>query len=740
MLKLSLSKKRFICNLLILLILSLSFTVFVPTLVNSSTEYFKIMNIWNGKYLFEGSGQLKYGLPSEDDYTYQWELQEYNGNTKIKNRSTGNYINIKNQKSYVESTAISGSSISAEWKIEDYNNNKRIKSAWKQDKYINVEMSPGFAKCSAIQEAWVSAQWFFEKVGGVVDASITNEQNLPNELISPSANRGANVPYITYEAETAKTNGTVLGPNTKIGDPAGEASGHMAVNLDSTGEYVEWTVTAPCNALVVRYSMPDAPKGGGINSTLSIYKNGIQIQDLKVTSKYAWLYGEDAWSQTGLTQNPKDKYPRRIYDESSELLTKSFNTGDVIKIKKDLSDKAAYYDIDFIELENVSPISRPLNSISITEKGAVAGGPDCAAAIEAAISDAKAKGKIVWIPQGTFYHGRKISASNVTIKGAGMWYSKLYVIDNSRYTNNSNMGFNVDSNAKFYDFQIFGEGNQRNSGGSGFSGPFGTGSELHNIWVEHTNTGVWEGIDNSRSPGSNLIFEGCRFRDTYADGINMCNGTQNSVIKNCNTRNTGDDGIAIWSESEHTKRCSYNNYIINCTAQLPWRAAGIAVYGGKSNNVLNNKITDTMTYPGLTISSGFKAMPFAGVTTFMNNDLIRCGGAFWKNNAQYGAIWLNPSNSDFAGTINFIGNRIFDAVYSGVHIQSKNEKAITGTITFDDLEINGTGTYGILIDPDTSGNITFKNTKMTGIGKKPYLKNDSEKTFKIIKGEGNVGW
>ena len=43
----------------------------------------------------------------------------------------------------------------------------------------------------------------------------------------------------------------------------GEASGRDAVRLDR-GEHVDFTLTRDANAINVRYSIPDAPRGGGI--------------------------------------------------------------------------------------------------------------------------------------------------------------------------------------------------------------------------------------------------------------------------------------------------------------------------------------------------------------------------------------------------------------------------------------------------------------------------------------------
>ncbi|MEU5674186.1 discoidin domain-containing protein, partial [Micromonospora sp. NPDC047753] len=85
--------------------------------------------------------------------------------------------------------------------------------------------------------------------------------------------RGANMPYDMYEAEDGVVGGgaAVVGPNREIGDLAGEASGRRAVTLNSTGSYVEFTTRASTNTLVTRFSIPDAPGGGGINSTLNVY-------------------------------------------------------------------------------------------------------------------------------------------------------------------------------------------------------------------------------------------------------------------------------------------------------------------------------------------------------------------------------------------------------------------------------------------------------------------------------------
>ena len=127
---------------------------------------------------------------------------------------------------------------------------------------------------------------------------------------SARANIGADIPWRTYEAEDMKTTGTVLGPKYAPFLVETESSGQKCVKLATAGEYVEFTAQSPANTMVVRYSLPDAQGGGGINSTLSLYQNGKFIKRLPITSQYSWLYGRYPFSK-----KPSEGKPRNFYDE-----------------------------------------------------------------------------------------------------------------------------------------------------------------------------------------------------------------------------------------------------------------------------------------------------------------------------------------------------------------------------------------------------------------------------------------
>ena len=85
------------------------------------------------------------------------------------------------------------------------------------------------------------------------------------------------MPWETYQAEDMKTTGTVLGPRYDPFRVEAESSSQKCVKLASAGEYVEFTVKSPANAMVVRYSLPDALDGGGIGASLTLYQNGTLV-------------------------------------------------------------------------------------------------------------------------------------------------------------------------------------------------------------------------------------------------------------------------------------------------------------------------------------------------------------------------------------------------------------------------------------------------------------------------------
>ena len=268
--------------------------------------------------------------------------------------------------------------------------------------------------------------------------------------IDPSlvAGRGAQLGIVQQEAENATTNGTILPFDTSAYTLSGEASGRQAVQL-TPGQYVAFTLTQRANAVTIRYAIPDAPTGGGIDAplTVSVDHNGRENthpQTITLTSKYSWLYNQypftndpnagllhpDWWITEcscvpAFTTPPptitKPFRPMHFYDQQHLHLHNTSQAGDVVRLTVPADSNAAWTVIDLVDFQEIAgPAPQPQDSVSVTDFGADPSGiRDSADAFDLAIQAAKASGKTVYIPAGTFQVNRHIIDDDVTVEGAG---------------------------------------------------------------------------------------------------------------------------------------------------------------------------------------------------------------------------------------------------------------------------------------------------------------------------------
>jgi Pectate lyase superfamily protein/Divergent InlB B-repeat domain len=440
-------------------------------------------------------------------------------------------------------------------------------------------------------------------------------------LNSALALGGATVPWTTYEAENMTTSGTNLGPSYAGNNVASESSGRQCVQLNATGQFMQFSALSTATAIVVRYSVPDSTDGKGTDYTISLYKNGSFVAKLPMTSRYSWLYGSYPF-----TNNPSSGSPRNFYDEvrTNGL---SILPGDTVRLEKDITDTATSYVIDLVDLENApAAINQPGGSVSIKSSpyNAVGDGVnDDTTALQLCINGNTS----VYLPPGTYKITGSINLpSTRTIQGAGMWYTtlvgdtNLYATSSRRITLNGN-----GNNIHLSDLAVIGKLNYRNDNepNDGLGGSFGTGSTISNVWVEHTKTGAW--LVNS----SNLVVNNCRFRDTIADGCNLVVGMRSCIVTNCTARGTGDDCFPIWPATYMSQTFTPGlNIITHCTGQVPFLANGGAIYGGVSNRIEDCLFQDIPYDCGILISTTFPvgANTFSGTTVAQRCDLIRCGG------------------------------------------------------------------------------------------------------------------
>ena len=528
-----------------------------------------------------------------------------------------------------------------------------------------------------------------------------------NGLHAQSDQRGYyDAAYTRYEADKgtlSKAKATSMSFNQA--DLQSEASEQICVDLSSPKSHVEWKLEKEADGLVVRYSIPDSTEG-----ELEVFANNKLVGTLKLTSHYAWEY---LWNNG----NPNNSgvintNPKMRFDEVRMKLPAKIPAGGKLK----LVNKSGKIHVDFAELELVeAPVQAAPGDL--TYKG---DGSDLQNFIDAN------GGKVIYLPPGVYELNSELyfGTDNTTLKGAGMWYTQLHFI-RIKWLKGG-----LYANAKAISFSglyLSTLNNSRSGSYKAINGIFTTGSTIKNVWAEHFECGAWIAQYNT---GEVLFAEGftvshCRFRNNYADGINLCKGTKNALVEHCSFRNNGDDDMAVWCADN--MECQNNTFAYS-TSENCWRASGCAIYGGLNNKAHHLLIKDNLEV-GLRANNAFPGVGFndAGMHEFSNITIIRCG----TNNDLYylpvGAIDLNCTdrNGMFVKNIKFSNIDIINSKNDAIYLMRYGgDKFIN--LVFENITIDGTGKeypyndgknvngddnrgYGIWFRYKPKGNATFCN-------------------------------
>ncbi|WP_407561649.1 glycosyl hydrolase family 28-related protein [Streptomyces sp. 184] len=530
---------------------------------------------------------------------------------------------------------------------------------------------------------------------------------------------GADLPFVSIEAEAAETNGSAVGPDYTQGTLASESSGRQAVELDAQGEYVEFTLTAPANAVNVAYSVPDGKSG-----SLAVYANGTKLDaSLAVTSKYSYM--DTPWIPGAKTHH--------LLDNTRVLLGQDLNAGDTVRLQAD-DLGGGPYTVDVADFEQVAaPAGAPGGAVSVVDKGAdPTGAADSTEAFRTAIAEAKGGGT-VWIPPGDFKVGSELSGvENVTIQGAGSWHS---VVRSSRFVNQSGSA----GNAHLKDFAVIGEVTERVDGNPDnfVNGSLGAGSTVSGMWLQHLKVGLWLTGTND-----NLVVENTRFLDMAADGLNLNGSAKGVQVRNNFLRNTGDDALAMWSLNAP----DVDSTFADNTISQPNLANGIAIYGGTDITVENNRILDTNALgSGIAISNQKFLDPFhplAGTITVAGNELVRTGAMNPNWNHPMGALRVDAYDSAIEADVNITDTVITDSPWSAFEFVSGGGtgKAVQN-VTIDGATVDGVGSVVVQAETQgavTAGDVTATDVGVAGVYNCPYPQGSG--TFTLTDGGGNSGW
>jgi hypothetical protein len=558
--------------------------------------------------------------------------------------------------------------------------------------------------------------------------------------------RGANVSFSEQEAEKAVTNGSILPVGTAAYTLSAEASGRSAVSL-APGQYVEFTLPSAANAITVRYSIPDAATGGGITSPLKVAVNGGAAKTMTLTSQYAWLYNQypfsndpnagilapDQWitecscvpSQTTPTPAVATPYrPNHFYDEQRLLLGHTYKAGEKIRLTVPTGSNAATTVVDLLDSQLVAPPKVDRHAANVLAFGADPSGKrDSANAFDKAIAFAKKAHLKVYVPPGTYQVDRHILVDNVTIEGAGNWYTIITghqvtlstpAPDGSVHTGVGFYGKDASAggsaNVHLSGFAIEGDVRDRvdTDQVNGIGGALNN-STIDGLYIDHTKVGIWiDGPVNNLKITNNIIV------NQTADGINFHTGVTNSTVSNNFIRNTGDDAIALWSDKVEDA----NDAIDHNTIQTPVLANGLAVYGGTDNTLSNNLVADPIREgSGIQVGSRFGAEAFTGHLWITNNTTVRAGTYELNWNIGLGAIWIYALEKNIKADIEVTGDNFLDNTYNAIMMVSdfpvKDLYSITN-VHFKDIKVDGTGTS--VLSARVAGSATFQNVDARNVG------------------------
>ncbi|MDX6344616.1 MAG: hypothetical protein QOH87_4754 [Trebonia sp.] len=540
--------------------------------------------------------------------------------------------------------------------------------------------------------------------------------------------RGADVPFTEYAAVKARHAGTVIGSSDNLYTLPAEAVGRTAVTLNGAGQYIEFTLARPANAVDLRYSIPDAADGTGLTTPLHVSAGGRALPDLTLTSKYTWFYGSYPF-----TNNPADQHGHHMYDDVRTLLGRTLPAG--TRVEFEIANPAVPVTIDVADFQQVAPpASQPRGSLSVLSYGAdPTGAKDSTTAIQNAINAGSAAGKAVYIPPGNFTVTAHLTVNKVTLTGAGEWYSVLGGNDVGVY---GNLPPNPSTNVHLSNFAIFGQVTDRvdSADVNGIGGGL-QDSTISDVWIQHVKAGIW-----MTGPFTDLKINNVRIQDTTADGINFDGGITGSSVTNTYVRNTGDDGLALWSSGAADSGDSFSHD----TVVLPILANNFAIYGGNNNSITSDYATDTITQGGgIQVGNRFSAVPLSGTTTIDNNTLVRTGtlDPNWKFGV--GAIWFYASDGEnMTGTINVDHNTILDSPYDafgfvGDYIPNATPPAYAITnVNINGAVVRNVGTF--VVQLQSAGSATMSNVVASGVGLDGQMA--CAYGITLTQGTGNSGW
>ncbi|NDV62800.1 hypothetical protein G0Q06_10090 [Puniceicoccales bacterium CK1056] len=661
----------FYINVFLLAVASLTGAGISDFVGEFDTEYLRMKCAWKGNYLYgDNSTSLVRWEESRDlrELDTHWYLQESGtaGEYWIRSRPTGQAMHVAGQTGEVQFGSLNTGDPAYRWIFEQDGGIFRIRSAEIANQYLSTEIeTDNILDYAGLVTGWLSQQFIVEPIDrGATLPWLSYDEDNYSSLVAP-----AYIESVSYASEAAFNRDLA----------ASEAQKLACIVLDAEGTSVSWVIQESANAAVIRYSLQDGDAG---NITLTITPGGgggSTSTNVPVTSAQTWVYFDGG---TEYDSPAPGRIPAKRFAEARVLLSTPVDAGDTLTISRETGDELIWIDVVELETANEFIPANPGDYYYVTSFGAVPNdsGDDYYNFLNC-LTAADAAGKKVYVPAGRYNLSDRLELpSGAHLQGAGMWYTDLVFTSTTPGDGNGGV-YAMGDNRTLSDVYITGPQTTRDGGYKGIQGSWGTGSLIENVWVENTATGVWTADFNAPILVTDgLIVRNSRFRNIYADGINMSSGTINSIVENCHFRSNGDDALASWAAGQTNGAGPTTNQQFRYnTIECIYRAGGIGLFGGGAHKVHHNVVSDQYTGAGIRLNTIFiwvdgiqKGYPFNSTgdpIRIYDNTLIRTGarGLF---GGEIAAIDMVTEDDDMIN-VEFRNITIDGSLFSGIRFNGQ---------------------------------------------------------------------
>jgi hypothetical protein len=568
------------------------------------TEFFRIRCLGNSNYLHADAppATVLYSRNHDiRDLASHWYLEPSPDPSQfwIRHRITGASLHTVGGSAEIQAGSLSVGDPAHRWILTAGKNFFRIRNVAQADQYLTTGTADS---------------------GPLVHAPL-DLSNSRQQIILESLPQGAIMPWLSYDEDNfdtlvdpAEVVRTSYDENFAPFSPAAESQKLACVILNGFGTRITWTVRESANAATIRYSLQDGDSGTVTLTIEPVSGGAARVIKVPVTSAQAWVYFDEGEEYD--TDAP-GRIPGKRFAEARVLLDTPVEPGDLISLSRENGDALIW--IDVMELETATEYIPAVASeyLNVTDSPWNAVGDGIANdyfAIVNCMNAAVSSGKKVYLPAGRYnIPFELIIPQGIHLQGAGMWHTEIFFSGSGSQTSG---GIRADGSGQVLrDLYIKGSQTTRNGGYKGIKGNWGTGSLIENVWVEDTETGMWIADFYGSSLGitDGLVVRNSRFRNTFADGINMSSGTRNTIVENCHFRGTGDDALATWAAGrKENLGPTFNQKFRYNTIECGYRAGGIGVFGGGAHEIHHNVVRDQYIGAGIRLNTVFIWLDFNG--------------------------------------------------------------------------------------------------------------------------------